>query len=269
MNHKPSLHRIASLIVSILLILVTPAVQAAAPSATTDAATAIGQTTATLNGTVNANGAQTDVKFEWGLSNLYGSSVYSAAQSPIISGSSAVSLAIGGLSCNTLYHFHTFANNGTGGDINGGDLTFTTSACPSGTQTVATNAATAITQTTATLNGTVNANGTSTTTGFEFGLTSLYSTGIGATPSPLSTSVDTPVSAQIGGLSCNTLYHFHAFASNGTYGAQYGSDLTFTTSACTIAPSAAHSIPTLGNVALLLLGLLVFGLGFGMLRAHT
>jgi trimeric autotransporter adhesin len=238
--------RIASLIVSILLALGATAVQAAgAPTATTNAATAITQSGATLNGTITTNGASTTVIFERGLSSLYGSS---GGPAPIPDNASPVAVAwpIGGLSCNTLYHFHVTANNGTGGTIDGGDLTFTTSACPAGTPSATTNAATAIAQTTATLNGTVTANGTTTTVGFEYGLTSLYGTGIAATQNPLAGNASgAAVSQTITGLSCNTLYHFHVFADNGTGGTQFGADLTFTTSACSAsAPTATTTAAT-------------------------
>ncbi|HUW12380.1 MAG TPA: hypothetical protein VM537_21825, partial [Anaerolineae bacterium] len=43
------------------------------PTATTGAATGAGSTTATLNGTVNANGASTVVTFEYGTDEGYGS----------------------------------------------------------------------------------------------------------------------------------------------------------------------------------------------------
>lgn len=100
------------------------------PTATTTAATAIGQAGAKLNGTVSANGASTTVTFGYGLTNSYGTNV-TATQSPLSGSASgaAVSAAITGLTCNTVYHFHVVANNGTGGDIDGGDLNFTTSAC--------------------------------------------------------------------------------------------------------------------------------------------
>jgi hypothetical protein len=98
----------------------------------TNAATAVGQTSATLNGTVSANSSSTTVTFGYGLTNAYGTNV-PAAQSPLPGSASgaAVSVAISGLTCNTLYHFHVVANNGTGGNIEGGDLTFTTAACSS------------------------------------------------------------------------------------------------------------------------------------------
>ncbi len=239
--------RIASLVVSILLALGATAVQAAgAPTATTNAATAITQSSATLNGTITANGASTTVIFEWGLTSAYGFSI-AATQSPLAGSASgaAVSRPVGGLSCNTVYHFHVTANNGTGGTIDGGDLTFTTSACPAGTPSATTNAATAITQSGATLNGTVTANGTSTTVVFEYGLTSLYGTSIGATQNPLPGNASgAAVSHPITGLSCNTLYHFNVTADNGT-GPQFGADLTFTTSACAAsAPTASTTAAT-------------------------
>src|SRR5664279_6105098 len=109
---KPWQHRVASLTVSVLLVLCADAVQAAVPTAFTSAATVITQSGATLNGTASANGDITTVTFEWGLSSLYGNSA-AATQSPLAGSASgvAVSLPIGGLSCNTLYHFRATANN--------------------------------------------------------------------------------------------------------------------------------------------------------------
>ena len=100
------------------------------PTATTTAATAIGQAGATLNGTVSANGAATTVTFGYGLTTSYGTSV-AAGQSPLAGSatSAAVSAVVTGLTCNTVYYFHVVANNGTGGDIDGGDLSFKTSPC--------------------------------------------------------------------------------------------------------------------------------------------
>ncbi|RII28310.1 MAG: hypothetical protein CXR30_14010, partial [Geobacter sp.] len=102
--------------------LVTP------PTVTTAAASAISATGATLNGTVNANNDSTTVTFEYGLTTGYGSSA-TASQSPVTgSTDTAVSAAISGLSCNTLYHFRAKGVS-AGGTTNGLDTTFTTSAC--------------------------------------------------------------------------------------------------------------------------------------------
>ena len=81
------------------LLLMTAAlnVMAQAPTATTQAATGIGSSGATLNGTVNANGFSTTVVFEYGLTEEYGQT-WPAGQSPV-SGSmnTPVSAAIAGL----------------------------------------------------------------------------------------------------------------------------------------------------------------------------
>ena len=102
---------------------------ASPPTATTNAATAIGQSTATMNGTVSANGASTAVTFGYGLTTGYGATV-TATQSPLASSASGASVsAVADVYCGLTYHFHVIANNGTGGDIDGGDQTFTASAC--------------------------------------------------------------------------------------------------------------------------------------------
>lgn len=102
-----------------------------APTVTTNAATALTASGATLNGTVSSNGADTAVSFEYGLTVAYGSSI--AATPPTVLGTTTsatpVSAAVTGLTCNTLYHFRAKGVNSLG-TTNGGDLTFTTSACP-------------------------------------------------------------------------------------------------------------------------------------------
>lgn len=101
-----------------------------APTATTSAATSLSATGATLNGTVASNRATTAVSFEYGTTTSYGNSVTATPSSLAASASSTtVSAALTGLTCNTTYHFRVKGVNseGTG---NGGDLSFTTSACP-------------------------------------------------------------------------------------------------------------------------------------------
>lgn len=95
------------------------------PSATTTAATGLSSTGATLNGTVSSNGNTTTVNFDYGPTAAYGSTV-AALQSPLAAGASgaAVSAALTGLTCNTLYHFRVRASNAVG-SVNGSNLTFT------------------------------------------------------------------------------------------------------------------------------------------------
>ena len=89
-------------------------------------------------------------------------------------------------------------------------------------------AASSTSSTGATLNGTVNASGFSTTVSFDYGLTTAYGTNVAGTPTPVTGSTTTAVSAVLTGLSPGTIYHFRV---NGTssQGTANGSDLTFTT----------------------------------------
>jgi hypothetical protein len=83
----------------------------------------------TLNGTVSSNGASTTVSFQFGATTGYGNSV-AATQSPLPAGAlaTAVSAAISGLTCNTLYHFRAVGVN-SAGTTNGADASFTTGTC--------------------------------------------------------------------------------------------------------------------------------------------
>lgn len=102
--------------------------QPTAPSAATDPATSVSSTTATLNGTVNANGASTTVTFLYGTTTSYGNTA-TASQSPATGNSStSVSTVISGLTTSTEYHYQVKAENCKGTN-SGLDQQFTT---PSG-----------------------------------------------------------------------------------------------------------------------------------------
>ncbi|MES2878128.1 MAG: DUF6701 domain-containing protein [Pseudomonadota bacterium] len=113
----------------------TPACDPTTPSVTTNAATALLPSGATLNGAVSSNGASTDVTFEYGLTAAYGSTG-SATPSPLAANAvnTAVSLAVTGLTCGgTTYHFRVNGTNSYG-TTNGSDRTLTTAACPTLTE---------------------------------------------------------------------------------------------------------------------------------------
>ena len=127
-----------------------------APTVVTKPASAVAQTTATLNATVNPNGGEvSECKFEYGTTNSYGSSVVVRLAAGIGTSPVAVSASITGLTANTTYHFRISATNSSG-TSKGSDETFKT--LPNA-PTVVTKAASSVTQTTATLNATVNPNG--------------------------------------------------------------------------------------------------------------
>ncbi|MDO8677398.1 MAG: M12 family metallo-peptidase [Acidobacteriota bacterium] len=96
------------------------------PTVTTGAASGIGRDGATLNGTVNPNGASTTTSFDYGTTTAYGSSV--SAQT--LTGSNAQGISASPtLSCGQLYHFRAKGTN-SGGTNYGADVTLTTSTCP-------------------------------------------------------------------------------------------------------------------------------------------
>jgi hypothetical protein len=96
------------------------------PTVVTKAASAVAQTSATANGTVNPNGAPvSECKFEYGTTTSYGQNA-PCAQAPG-SGTEpvAVSAALESLAENTTYHFRISAT-GANGASHGSDATFTT-----------------------------------------------------------------------------------------------------------------------------------------------
>ena len=110
---------------------------ALSPIVTTQPATAVTATGATLNGIVNDNGSITTVSIEYGTaSNLAGSTIatLSSGVSPIASGTGNVSFTsvLTGLIPNTNYYFRINGVNGSG-TANGAILSFTTQ---SGTPTI-------------------------------------------------------------------------------------------------------------------------------------
>jgi uncharacterized protein (TIGR02145 family) len=94
------------------------------PTVATIAATNIGATGATLNGSVNANYLSTTLTFEYGTTISYGSNA-TAAQSPVTGNTTTnVNSAISGLTAGTTYHFRVKAVNPLGTTY-GNDMTFT------------------------------------------------------------------------------------------------------------------------------------------------
>jgi uncharacterized repeat protein (TIGR01451 family) len=99
---------------------------ASAPTIATGTATAMGSTTATLNGSVNANGQPATVQFQYGTDTSYGA-VASVAGTVTGSTPRGVSASITGLLSGITYHFRVVATNVLGAGT-GLDQTFTTAA---------------------------------------------------------------------------------------------------------------------------------------------
>ena len=197
------------------------------PGATTGAATTIGTTSATLNGTVDPNSRDTTFYFDYGTSTSYGTktSVRSAG-----SGASPQNeaVAIANLQVGRTYHFRIVAKSDAG-TTTGADATFKTSSAP----TVVTADATPIAATTATLRGQVTPNGLATTWWFEYGTSIAYGVKTASHSAGSGTSVQS-ASAGITKLKAGTTYHFRLVAQN-TSGRVFGFDRVLTT----VGPPAA------------------------------
>lgn len=211
-----------------------------APTATTQAATIITGTGATLNGTVNANYVSSTVTFEYGTTTSYGTTA-AATQSPV-SGNTNTSVAVNitGLTKGTTYHFRVKAVNSLG-TANGNDLTFTTLNIP--------------TLSTSTTNVTFNAGksgGNITSNGGAAVITRgvCWSTSSNPTIALSTKTVDGSgsgsFSSSMTGLNPNTLYYLRAYATN-SVGTAYGNQVTLTTTLTPPTNGLIAYYPFIGN----------------------
>jgi len=189
-------------------------------------ASAITQTTATLNGTLNPAGETlSKCEFEFGTSISYGTSVSCTPTSASGSTSVEVSASVAGLKADTMYHFRVVATS-SGSTVASVDETFTTLPKP---PTVEPKPASSVAQTTATLNATVTPNdATVSECKFEYGETESYGKNASCTTLPKAGEGSVAVSAPVTGLIANRPYHFRVVAVN-TGGTSKGSDASFTT----------------------------------------
>jgi hypothetical protein len=215
------------------------------PSVSTEAATSVTKTEATLNATVNPNDANvTECKFEYGTSLAYGTSA--ACSSLPGSGGKpvAVSAPVSSLSESKTYHFRIVATNSKGTSY-GLDRTFST--LPQEPRAV-TESASAVGASTATLNATVNPRDSNVTNcHFEYGTSVGYGTSVACTSLPGSGEKGVDVSAPVTGLGNNTTYHFRIVATNGL-GTAFGADHTFKTLESGLPPSIKKVSPKKGGV---------------------
>lgn len=134
----------------------------------------------------------------------------------------------------------------------GGATAINVAAAGSGVNTVSTvttGAASAITTVSATLAGTIPSNGCSAVTayGVEYSTTAGFPNGTG-TAVPSSNLSGINFSSNVAGLSPNTVYYYHAYATNAG-GTGYGSEQTFTTLSLTPTLNAT-ALTAFGNVCL-------------------
>ncbi len=194
---------------------------AAAPLATTKAATEVAKESAKLNGLVNPTGTATGYWFEYGTSNKYGTKTALTGVGSQ-NGNVEVNNVVTGLPKSTLYHFRIVAQNVFGKAV-GADETFNTLPVR-----VVTEPATEVLGKAATLNGKGNAEGAKVTVYFEYGTTEAY--GSKTSEQSLGGTELKPFQAMLKSLPPGTTYHFRAVIVT-TEGTKVGVDRTFATPA--------------------------------------
>jgi hypothetical protein len=198
------------------------------PVITTEEASDVLTTSATLNGSVNPEGAETTYEFEYGTTTSYEKK---SEQGKVASGFGAqkVNKSVAGLAPGTTYHYRIVAKSSHGTATPGADKTFKTSALPGKPPVIATEEATDVLTTSATLNGSVNPEGAETTYEFEYGTSISY--GKKSEQGKVAAGFSAQkVNKPLTGLELETTYHYRIVAKNSNGSATPGADKTFTTS---------------------------------------
>lgn len=215
--------------------------RAVTPMVTTTVATAVMDTNAVFNGTVDPMGGAFQVQAEYGLTQSYGYISSNFHKNYFIgTGVQACDFKTSFLLPNTTYHFRIVATTLDGASkYVGNDMTFTTLASP---PVVVTTAATGVTDLTAILNGTVTTNGALMNVAFEYGLSTNEYYEVAST-SGMNNSSAASVSLQLQGLLPARTYHYRVKAKYDDDPSLviYGQDMNFTT-------GPAATPPTVGGI---------------------
>jgi hypothetical protein len=210
--------------------------QQSAPSFLSVSSSAVKQTSATLNATIDPNNADTTYHFEYGTSSAYGASVPvpDADIGSGLNGPVVVGQELSGLQPGSTYHYRVVATNAIGQTV-GPDRAFATP--PPQAPIVSTGQAAGVAQNTATLTGTIDTQGFQTSYEFDIGTDTSYGTRIfgdaGAQPGAQAFTVG------MQGLAPASVYHYRIAATN-VFGTTYGADQAFATSSY---PSSALTAP--------------------------
>jgi NHL repeat len=235
----------------------------------TDPATNVGPTTATLNGSLDPAGEDTTYHFQYTTSSDFAANGYANATTVPIPDADAGStpgevavtpVDISGLTQDTSYTFRIVASNADGTTL-GNNQAFSTPPPPSIDGVAAVN----LTPTDADLTAQVNPNGLDTTYHFEYGTGDCSANPCASVPVPDADigagTTDVSVSQHISGLSPNITYHFRIIATNpsGTVGAAVDHTFIYDTTGRGLPDGRAYEMVTPPNKNGTAIGHLVFG----------
>jgi hypothetical protein len=210
------------------------------PTVTTGAISGVTSTSATLNGTVDPDGAATTYWFVYGTNSSLATGTSTTVVQSAGSGTSAEAetAALSGLLPATTYYYELEASNAYG-TTKGAIASFTTAA-KAPAPAVTTSSASGVTSTSATLNGTVDPEGSATTYSFVYGTNSTLSSGTTSTALESAGSGTSAVSETVvlSGLQPATTYYFQLDATNAS-----GTSKSSIVSLTTAAPAAPTSTP--------------------------
>ena len=186
-----------------------------------DPATDVDRTTATINGSFEADELATTYFFEYGIDTEYDSSTPKQSL-PAGTKDVDVSAPLEKLQPGRVYHYRVVAQNSLG-TSRSADMTFRAASSPaiSGVR------ATDLTTTGAVLNARVDPGGYATTYQFEYGTTPAYGSSSPATPASAGSGTGpVAVSTQLSGLEPGVVYHFRIVAEN-EWGTSTSDNTTF------------------------------------------
>jgi hypothetical protein len=218
------------------------------PSAVANPPSAVGQITATLKATVDAEGhAVLNCNFEYTDEADFLVNSFSNATSvpcpgkPDGSDATSVEAGVSGLSADTAYRYRVKASN-NGGSVASGGETFQT--LPVVPPTVTMESPLSVTQTSATLRGKVNPHGGSVSScRFEMGTSTSYGSNLSCLPVVGPVTTDAAVARKILTLAPGTVYHYRLVVSTNA-GTVEGDDVEFTTMSPPVEPEPEPAAPT-------------------------
>lgn len=196
----------------------------ALPEVVTTAPTSITDLSVVLNGTANGNNRTTNLYFDIGTSDQYGSTIIPTHSFVAGMFVTPVSVTYSRLLPNTTYHYRLRGLDNYGMNYVGEDTTFTTGA-PSTPPTIIF-VMVPSTATSATFYAPVSSGSSAASVSIEYGLTANYGSMASLSSVPINTTEN--LSTKVSGLSPNTLYHYRCTATN-SEGTIQTADATFTT----------------------------------------